>query len=183
MRNYLYKTLRHGLFKRFKRDEKGAAAIEFALVALPFFAILFATFEIAMIYWAQGVLTEAVEPQARRGMTGELQKGGSLSVQNLRDAICPKVNSMMDCNKLIIDVRTLPSFTQQANSSLLGSSGEIIPTEFDFGKRGDIVMVRVGYPWQVIFPFSLEITSFNVANMRDGAHLLQVTSVIRNEKF
>jgi Flp pilus assembly protein TadG len=182
MRKYLLKTLQKGLFKRLKRDEGGAAAIEFAIVALPFFAIMFATFEVAMIYWAQGVLTEAVEPQARRGMTGELQKTGNLTLQGVRDSICEKAGAMLDCSKFIIDVRTLPDFTQLANRSLLSSGGDIIATQFDFGKRGDIVMMRVGYPWTTIFPFTSGIT-FDLGNMGNGQRLLQVTSVIRNEKF
>lgn len=180
---FFRKFLRKHLIKGLKRDEKGAAAIEFALVALPFFAILFATFEIAMIYWAQGVLTESVEPQARRGMTGELQRMGGVTQQNLRTAICNNVGGMFDCNRLIIDVRTLPNFTAQGNPSLLTAGGSIIPTEFDFGARGDIVMMRVGYPWQTIFPFSLVNMSFNLSNMPNGIHLMQVTHVVRNEKF
>jgi Flp pilus assembly protein TadG len=166
------------LLKRLKKDEGGAAAIEFSIVALPFFAIMFATFEIAMLYWAQGVLIESVEPQARKGMTGQIQKSGGFTPQTFRNEICANVGGMFDCEKFVIDARPLANFTQFESRSLLVSSAN----QFDLGQRGDIVMVRVGYPWQTIFPFTAGIT-FDLSNMDGGRRMMQVTSIIRNEKF
>ncbi len=40
------------LLGRYRRDSKGATAIEFAFVALPFFALLFAIIETALVFFA-----------------------------------------------------------------------------------------------------------------------------------
>ncbi len=44
------------LIVRFGRKDDGAAAVEFAFVVVPFFAILFAIIELALVFFAEGDL-------------------------------------------------------------------------------------------------------------------------------
>ena len=46
--------------RRFRRAEKGATAVEFAMVAAPFFFLLFAMIEIAAVFFTSTVLENAV---------------------------------------------------------------------------------------------------------------------------
>jgi len=43
----------------FGRKSDGAAAVEFALVVVPFFALMFAIIELALVFWAGQVLETA----------------------------------------------------------------------------------------------------------------------------
>jgi Flp pilus assembly protein TadG len=61
---------------RFARDRKGATAVEFAFVAAPFFLLVFAILEIALIFFASAIIEEAVADAARDIRTGELQSSG-----------------------------------------------------------------------------------------------------------
>lgn len=165
-------------FNLFKKDKSGVAAVEFALVAAPFFAILFATMEIAAIFWANGVLIEAVNQPSRDILVGHAQ---GATVENFRKAVCDKAKFMMDCDKLIIDVQTYESFAKIKTSLVIDpDTGKPIPPKFDTGKGGDIVVVRVGYPWPLMMPF----LGFDASNSTvKGVRVLQAANVFKNEGF
>jgi hypothetical protein len=61
---------------RFRRDERGATVIEFGLVALPFFGLLFAIIETALVFFAGQALETAVSNAARLIRTGQAQSAG-----------------------------------------------------------------------------------------------------------
>ena len=58
---------RHALrfAKRFTRNEDGATAIEFAIVALPFFALLFGILELAVVFFINSALVQATAEAGR----------------------------------------------------------------------------------------------------------------------
>src|ERR1700755_2096632 len=64
------KTLR-----RFGRSRRGSAAVEFALVAPVFFALLFAIIESAIVFFAGQVLETITQDSARLIATGQAQTG------------------------------------------------------------------------------------------------------------
>ena len=64
------------IVRRFVRTDDGAAAVEFAMVAAPFIAIIFAIFETAIVFFAGQVLEVAMADSARLIMTGQAQKSG-----------------------------------------------------------------------------------------------------------
>ena len=63
-------------FKRFRRDEDGATAVEFGLIALPFIALMMATIEIALVFFAGQALETAVDTASRLIRTGQAQQDG-----------------------------------------------------------------------------------------------------------
>ena len=70
-------TLRTAL-RRFRGNRRGSAAVEFALVAPMFFALLFAILESALMFFASQVLETVTENSARVVLTGQAQ-GGQLT--------------------------------------------------------------------------------------------------------
>ena len=64
------------LIRRFIKAKDGVAAVEFALIAAPFFMLLFAILEVAMIFFSSLVLENGVINAARTIRTGEFQKTG-----------------------------------------------------------------------------------------------------------
>ena len=61
------------LVRRFVRQQDGAAAVEFALVAAPFLALIFAILETALVFFAGQALETAVANSSRLIMTGQAQ--------------------------------------------------------------------------------------------------------------
>ena len=51
--------------RRFARDERGVTAVEFGILGLPFFTIIFAILETTMVFLAGQVLDGAVEDASR----------------------------------------------------------------------------------------------------------------------
>src|SRR6201996_8866913 len=63
------------ILRRFRRSRAGSAAVEFALVAPVFFALLFAIIEVAVMFFASQVLETICQDSARALMTGQAQTG------------------------------------------------------------------------------------------------------------
>ena len=65
-----------GVTRRFARQKDGAVAVEFALVAAPFLAMVFAVMETAVIFFAGQALETAAADSARLILTGQAQSQG-----------------------------------------------------------------------------------------------------------
>jgi Flp pilus assembly protein TadG len=64
------------VLRRFRRSRRGSVAVEFALVAPVFFALLFAIIEIAIVFFADQTLETVAQGSARYVMTGQAQNNG-----------------------------------------------------------------------------------------------------------
>src|SRR5262249_10878580 len=137
--------------------KRGAAALEFGLVAVPFFLLMFGVGEVSMIGLAQTSLDYAVNDTARRIRTGEAQTAGS-SYTDMQSQICSGMNRVMvgTCNgNLFLDVNPYTSFVNAANGqSNPIQNNQFQPNGFGYspGQASDVVVVRAYYRWQVITP-------------------------------
>ncbi len=109
--------------RRFARKEDGAAAIEFGMVAAPFFALLFAILETAFVFFAGQTLENAVGDSSRLIMTGQAQSQG-MNQSTFKDAVCARVYGLFDCqNGVHVDVKTYPSFATVDLTTPLDANG------------------------------------------------------------
>ena len=186
------------LCRRLRTDaEKGSAAIEFAMVAPPFFLLLMATIESGVMFFAQSTLQNAVNDAARLVRTGQSacftkDSSGtcmSMTADQFRTQICNEVNILLQvCTKdssgnsdLQFDVKAYSAgFGGVTNSSPLDTHGDLPNlTAFNTGNACDVVLVRAYYRWPVITP-GLNIL---LANMRGSYHLLATAAAFRNEPY
>jgi len=170
---------RFGLF-RFGRDETGATAVEFGLIALPFFALLFAILETGLVFFAGQTLETAVANVSRTIRTGQAQQQG-LDLTAFRNQICAQISALMSCSGLSLDVRTYASFSSVNLANPINSQGKLDTSNFtyDAGNGGDIVVVRAFYEW----PTYSRMLGFNLSNLADGNHLLAAAAAFKNEPF
>jgi Flp pilus assembly protein TadG len=168
-----------GLFGRLRRDRKGATAVEFALLALPFFALSGAILEVGLAFFAGQTLETAVERASRLIRTGQAQQS-NFNANNFKTTICNDVSTFLDCSKLQIDVRTAATFDSIDLSSPL-KNGQIDTSKFGFkpGGAGEIVVVRAFYEWPSFF----NLLGFSLSETKSGAHLLSATDAFKNEPF
>ena len=75
------------LTSRFITSTRGTAGIEFGIVALPFFALMFAIIEVSLIYFGNVTLENGMNEAARLVRTGQLQASGG-TIDDFKDAIC-----------------------------------------------------------------------------------------------
>lgn len=171
----------HSGVKRWADDKRGIAAVEFALIATPFFFLLFGLLEVCVLFIMSSILEHGVNEAARSIRTGEMQQNG-FGQDAFKAAICAELFDLLDCDeKLQLDVTTFSSFAGTGNPSPLDGDGNLDSDSFGFdpGGANDIVVVRVFYEWDLITP----IMTAPLSNMSGDRHLLQATAAFRNEPF
>jgi Flp pilus assembly protein TadG len=169
--------------RRFGRARRGAAAVEFALVILPFFLLTMGLAEIAMIGFAQSSLDFAVSETARRIRTGENQVANR-SYSDIQNDICSQMNNFLalGCNgNLYIDVQRYDSFVDAAAGQTNPVQNNQFQPAFGYnpGAPSDVVVVRAYYRWQVMTPLFQQVFQ----NISGGQRILVSTLMFRDEPY
>ena len=178
--------------KRFRGEEDGATAIEFAMVIGPFLGLLFAIMEIALIYFAEFSIDNGVHKAARLIRLGQVQKAG-MSQATFKSAVCADIPSFMACDSdVIIDVRSFNSFGEAAanlpnplkpDGTLSGNFAKFIP-----GGPAKVVVVTLFYDWRMFtkMPGLGDFTGkigLGLGNMPDGSRLISASTAFRTETY
>jgi hypothetical protein len=165
---------------RFRGNQRGSAAVEFAFVAPLFFALLFAIIETGLVFFAGQSLETAVQDSARSIMTGEAQMA-NLSKQSFKtNIVCAHISALFDCeNGIYVDVQSYPSGFGSIAISDPSTSEDFDNTKYDAGDPGEIVVVRLFYQW----PLFVTRLGYNIANLSGGKRLLSATATFKNEPF
>jgi Flp pilus assembly protein TadG len=165
---------------RLRGNKSGATAVEFAMIAAPFFFLLFAMIEIGAVFFTGTVLENAVLESAREIRTGQAQTSG-MTLAGFRSEVCDRIAVIGNCDRLEIDVRVFPDFGNVDQNSPIQGDGTLETGGFgwDPGSAGDIVLVRVFYRWSLMTP------NFGgaLSNMNDNQRLITSATVFRNEPF
>ena len=179
------------LAKRFKKNEDGATAIEFAFVALPFFALLFGILELALVFFVNSALAHATSEAGRVLRTGNFQACGA--EDEFKDIVCENMKGLASCSKnLRIDVVEGDSFKTIALPAIPlpqlpipGQTGQnAIPQTvngvFNSNSAGDLIVVRSTFNYRLALPPLLTRLE-NVSGT--GVRRLTSTTAFRNEPF
>jgi Flp pilus assembly protein TadG len=174
------RLLPHGVARRFARQQEGAAAVEFAMVAAPFLALVFAIMETAIVFFAGQALETAVADSARLILTGQAQTQGFTQAK-FKEAVCAKIFGLFDCNNGVhVDVKTFSDFSSVNLTNPVDSNGNLVQNfTYSPGGPGDIVVVRLFYLW----PVYVSLLGFNLSDMAGGKRLLVATAAFRNEPY
>lgn len=166
--------------RRIARSRDGAAAVEFALVSIPFTALLMATLETALQFFAAQTFETAIAAAGRLIRTGQAQEQG-LDAAQFREQVCDLMGQAFDCEgKLKIDVRTYESFADIDFSQPVDEDGNLIEDfTYDPGDGGDIVVVRAFYEW----PVYVNLLGSASGTLANGKRLLAAGTAFRNEPF
>lgn len=164
----------------FGRNEDGVTAVEFALVAAPFFALVFAILETALIFFAGQVMETAVSDAARLIRTGQAQDQ-NFDASAFKQEVCSRILGLFNCESgLMLDVRTYQSFNDVNFDKPIDENGNLIPNfTYQPGAGGDIVVVRAFYEWPTIVP----TLGVDLADLANGKRLLSAAVTFRNEPF
>jgi Flp pilus assembly protein TadG len=164
---------------RLARDESGATMIEFGVLAVPFFAIIGATLETALVFLATQVLDSAVHDASRLIRTGQAQSA-EFTLPDFRAAVCDHVFGLIDCDQMKIKVHTIDTFADVTYEAPVDEDGDwTIIEDYNDGIASSIIFVEVYYKW----PTLLNIFGFDLADQPDGTRLLGASRVFKNEPF
>ena len=157
------------LLRRFRRSRRGSVAVEFALVAPVFFALLFAIIEAAIVFFADQVLETIAENSARMVLTGQAQNAAYTQAQ-FKTYVCGQIPALFNCNNVYVDVESYAGVRQRDPQQPRSTAAAISSTTCSYspGGAGNIVVVRLFYQWQ------LYVTGFgfNISNLNGNMRLL-----------
>jgi Flp pilus assembly protein TadG len=172
------------VFRRFRANRRGSAAVQFALVAPLFLALLFAIIEVAMVFFANQILETGTQDAARGLFTHQTQDNAaniSAAQQKFQAELCSGVEAMLGCSNVLFDVRSYPVGTPFTVPALFDTGGNPITANFAFqlppDNSSNIVVVRTFYKWPLLF-MNL---GFSLANIGTDKRLLTSTSAFRVE--
>jgi Flp pilus assembly protein TadG len=170
---------RRSALRRFPASAHAATAVEFALVAAPFCALLIAILQTALVFFAQQVLQTATSESARLVMTGQAQNQNLTATQFQQD-VCNYAPVLFTCSGLYVNVQTFNSFSGMTQMSPLQNGNfNANAMSYSTGGPGDVVLLQVFYQW----PVMLGPLGFNLSNMSGNNRLLIGTAVFRNEPY
>lgn len=186
---------------RLRRSRDGTAAIEFGLLAFPFFLLIFATIEAFIAFAGEQLLENAVDTMSRQIRTGQITagmgRGTDLTAEQFRTKFCSEISLMIKCaaeedptdQKLYLDVREFASFADIPNYIPKTSNdqfADLDPTGFAYNPGGPqtINIVRAYYRWEVttdlVRPF---ITNIRKDGEMPRDYLMVATAAFRNENY
>ena len=175
------------LLRRFVKTERGATAVEFAIVGGPFLYLMFAILELGLVFWSSQVLETAVANASREIYTGQFQT--SAANANKTDAqlaaqfktnMCNYVKALFDCNaEVSVDIRTAASFSS-ANSQQATNNGNYDTSNYGYQRVGtrQIGVVTAAMQYKLItrvLPSS--------SGMPSGYRLIMATSTFKTEPY
>ncbi len=170
------------LEQRYRADQRGAMAIEFAMVVMPFVTLLFGTIAVGMYYFVTFSLENAVEQAARQIRTGQAQLA-NMTKNQFKSNVCGKAPGFIDCtNYLRVNVIEYTDFASVASPTCLDQQGKLINDPADDpvpGDAGNVVLVIVCYEWKLagMLPF------LKLGSMNNGSSLIQAATTFRTEPF
>ena len=176
--------------RAFLRCRNGATAVEFALVAAPFLALLVAILQSALVFFASRVLDEVTEEAARNLMTGQAQQGNVTQANFLNNYVCggsntsALVSALFTCSKIMVNVQNYPDFASANVSSptltFNPTNGNVTNTwSYNTGNPGDVLVIEVIYEWPIV----LGPLGMNLSNLSDGNRELVSVAVFKSEPY
>jgi len=163
-------------------DNSGIAAVEFALIATPFFLLLFGLIEISLIFIVSTTLEHGLTEASRQIRTGSFQQNPSSSLDSFKMDVCDELFDLLECpGGLILDITTFTNFSNTARPPRIDEDGVFSGAneQFSPGSRNDIVLIRAYYEWELITPF----ISAPLSNLDNGNLLIETGIAFRNEPF
>jgi Flp pilus assembly protein TadG len=170
------------------RNERGAAAIEFALVALPFFLFVLGIIGVGLYFFTTNALEHGVEGAARKIRTGEAQKS-ALTVGQFKQMVCTEAGSYINCDKLRVLIQHASSWsaiTPQAcvdgNNDMVQSTGSSNDAISDYsGAASQVVLVTLCYEWDLAQSFGF----LHLGKSADGSGpaVVQAATAFRTEPY
>jgi Flp pilus assembly protein TadG len=138
---------------RFRAAERGATAVEFALIAPAFLASLIAVFEVTIFLFAQQTLQTAAVSAGREIMTGQVQNANMTQTQ-FANLVCPMVSAIFNCSNLMINVQNYSSFSAASTGAptlTYDAHGNVTNTwTYSPGNPGDVMVVQLIYQWPIV---------------------------------
>lgn len=182
--------------RRCAANDRGATAVEFAMIAPVLLAMLFGIVEFGLVLAADIVLKDATQDAARTGRTGFVTTDTTQD-ETVRGLLRKRAGVLMDADKLTIESLAYSGFDNlkkpepfvDANGNGKRDDGENFTDvngngvwdadqgALGYGGTSEVVLYTVTYPWKFFTPLIGNLIS------KDGTITLKATAVVQNEPY
>ncbi|WP_132255915.1 TadE/TadG family type IV pilus assembly protein [Methylobacterium segetis] len=174
---------------------EGASAVEFAFIAPPFLALLFAIFEIGLTMLVTQNLNAQLTSASRLIYTGEFQGSAgnknadaTTILKNLRTALCQAngkaLPSLFDCSAVKLNVLAVSSFASAVTSPTVYDpvKGKLVwnssfGSQYACGHGNEIIVVQAA----VEYPVFLSQLYAPASLLENGRRVVQAAAAFRVE--
>lgn len=186
--------LAHAATRGLGKDERGATALEFALIAPVMLTFFFGIIEVALSLFINSSIESAVFEASRFGVTGGTLPGVTRQDRVL-EIVGEKTYGLVDMDTVVIDTLVYDTFSDigkpepfvDDNANAAYDSGEAFSDvngngvwDSDMGLAGlggpsDVVVYQLTYDWGIVTPLMRRV-------MGDSVEMVSSVAV-RNEPF
>lgn len=179
--------------RRLWSNDEGTAAIEFAMVGLPFLLFVLAIIGYGLYFLTNTYLQHGVESAARVVRTGSSATGGAggkaMSVGEFRTLVCNYTRPVIDCSKMTVLVQhgtnwsgITPQACTDSKGTMTGSTGAVGDQLSQYaGAQSEVVLITACYKWDLANSFSF----LKLGNGADGAGpaIIQAATAFKSEPY
>jgi Flp pilus assembly protein TadG len=178
-------------WRRLARDARGAAAMEFAMLAPVFLLTIMAVFDVSWMFTRNMALDSATRAVARDIRTGEVYLAADPEAE-FRQRLCAEM-ILVDCGTVLVDVRdagfdfsavtepadfTSDSFETYLDPTAISATEQMGVVNFTAGNPESVMTVRTAVEHRFLTPYIHRLWGDNNGTIR-----FSVTEVFRNEPF
>nr|WP_175225559.1 TadE/TadG family type IV pilus assembly protein [Paraburkholderia humisilvae] len=155
-----------------RRRQRGAAAVEFALIAPLLLLLVFVGMDLCVSLWVNLTMQYAVREGARYAVTGQSNLDPDASDQQRYLAVIQEIkNSSMGLYNMVSPSYTITINGQSSNYATQGSYSSSM-----FGNPGDIIVLQLNCSWPLLTPLARPF-------FPNGLYTFSVAATMRNEGF
>jgi len=166
------------ILKRFSKNADGATAVEFALVGMPFFLLLFAIIEVSIFFFAGQALESSVDNVARLVRTGQLDNNSTEA--EFKTAICDATSALFDCSGIHVDLTIVAEFDDLSDPPTpTDLATDLAAFQFTPPAPSKVAMITVMYEWPVVTNY----VAAGLSDLDSGNALLSTVAVFKTEPW
>lgn len=178
--------------RRLLSNEDGSAAVEFAMVGLPFLLFVLGIMGYGLFFLNSTYLEYGVEAAARKIRTGEIKtagKNGVMTVDEFRALACSAAQPVIDCSKMNVLVQhgtdwsgITPVACVDAKGDMTKSTGNGNDALSTYaGEASEVVLVTLCYKWDLAQSFSFLHLGKGAGG--SGSAILQAATAFKSEPY
>ncbi len=175
-----------GLHALLWRDRRGAAAVEFAVVSLPFITMLLFLVEIGYDFYAQVALDYGVQAAARQIQIGAAQGATNAAVFQT-NYLCPALSGLLPCSSVSLNILPIPAtgdyYAYVSATEHKNKSGQFDTSDYVFcpGHPNQLMLVQATYTSPSLI--GLVVPAMATATAGGLVHVTLSSAAFINENF
>lgn len=145
------RTGRH--LRGFSRNQSGATAVEFAILAMPFLLFVFSILEMSLAFFAERVLQDGLMAAKRQVRLGNITTAGDFQRHMCQTAA---VSVLLDCSAIRISMERVPDGGRPPEPPR-DADGNVDYSRlaFNVGPRSSTHITRAFYDWPRFLPVGM----------------------------